>query len=180
MLEVTTRQLRRLIQRVRAEGADATAVWAALGGLWADAGDGETSQAAVDLHPRHRRQLPGTGKQRLFRSPSRRHECRHEQRTERGMSDPRSPQQQATKTQSCRGTRRTTAADTLFHLPRPVAPHFATSVTASVTITRFLKGCTGRLLPSMSAVNFPICSAERWMGDFITIHFTPSEQGGVV
>jgi len=29
-------------------------------------------------------------------------------------------------------------------------------------------------------VNFPICSAERWMGDFITIHFTPSEQGGVV
>ncbi len=62
MLGVTTRQVRRLIQRVRAEGAGATAVWAALWELWADAGDGETGQPAVDLHPRHRRRLPGTGK----------------------------------------------------------------------------------------------------------------------
>jgi hypothetical protein len=58
--------------------------------------------------------------------------------------------------------------------------HFATSETTSVAITRWCKGCTGRLFPLTSAVNLPICSAERWMGDFITIHLTPSEQGGAV
>ena len=91
------------------------------------------------------------GTQRLFPSPSR----RHEQRAEHGMPDPRSPQQQVTETQSCRGTRRTTAADTLLHLPRPVARHLAitSSVTASVTVTRWCKGCTGRLFPSMRDVN---------------------------
>lgn len=63
-----------------------------------------------------------------------------------------------------------------------VARHLAitSSVTPSVTVTRWCKGCTGRLFPSMSVVNLQICAAERWMGDCITIHFTPSEQGGVV
>ena len=80
------------------------------------------------------------------------------------------------------GLRRTTAADTLIHLPRPVARHFAitSSITASDTVTRWCKGCTGRLFPSMSDVNLQICAAESWMGDCITSHFTPSEQGGVV
>ena len=75
-----------------------------------------------------------------------------------------------------------TAADTLHHLPRLVARYLAitSSVTPSVTVTRWCKGCTGRLFPSMSVVNLQICAAERWMGDCITIHFTPSEQGGVV
>jgi len=75
-----------------------------------------------------------------------------------------------------------TAADTLLHLTRPVARHLAitSSVTASDTVTRWCKGCTGRLFPSMRDVNQLICAAERWIGDCITIHFTPSEQGGVV
>ena len=48
-----------------------------------------------------------------------------------------------------------TAADTLLHLPRPVARHLAitSSVTASDTVTRWCKGCTGRLFPSMRDVN---------------------------
>jgi hypothetical protein len=32
----------------------------------------------------------------------------------------------------------------------------------------------------MRDVNHQICAAESWIGDCITIHFTPSEQGGVV
>ena len=48
-----------------------------------------------------------------------------------------------------------TAADTLLHLPRPVARHLAitSSVTASDTVTRWCRGCTGRLFPSMRDVN---------------------------
>ena len=61
VLGVTTRRVRRLIQRVRAEGAGATVVWTALGGFWADAGDGETGRTARDLHPLHRWRLPGAG-----------------------------------------------------------------------------------------------------------------------
>src|SRR6266850_3946412 len=66
--------------------------------------------------------------------------------------------------------------------PREEACHLAitSSTISSVTVTRWCRGCTGRLFPLMSIVNLPICSAESWMGDFITIHFTPSEQGGVV
>jgi hypothetical protein len=62
------------------------------------------------------------------------------------------------------------------------ARHLATtsSAMASVAVTRWCKGCTGRLFPLMIALNVRICSFERWMGDFMTIHFTPSEQGGVV
>jgi len=75
-----------------------------------------------------------------------------------------------------------TAAGTLHHLPRRVARHLTitSSVTPSVTVTRWCKGCTGRLFPSMSVVNLQICAAERWIGVCITIHLTPSEQGGVV
>ena len=56
-----------------------------------------------------------------------------------------------------------TAADTLLHLTRPVARHLAitSSVTASDTVTRWCKGCTGRLFPSMRDVNQLICAAER-------------------
>jgi hypothetical protein len=32
----------------------------------------------------------------------------------------------------------------------------------------------------MRDLNQLIWAAERWIGDCITIHFTPSEQGGVV
>jgi hypothetical protein len=74
------------------------------------------------------------------------------------------------------------AASGLRDRPREERRHLTitSSAISSVTVTRWFKGCTGRLFPLMSAVNLAICSAESWIGAFMTIHFTPSEQGGVV